>query len=97
MISRYCIACGLPCGESVSKSLSVRRHVRPFCGSMADRDENAARNILHAGHHTVLSEFRARLVAGNSEQLLLDTMLALLYPLSGTTSRVYAESFLLQR
>jgi transposase len=27
--------------------------------------------------HTVLSEFRARLVAGNSEQLLLDTMLTL--------------------
>jgi transposase len=27
--------------------------------------------------HTVLSEFRARLVAGNSEQVLLDTMLTL--------------------
>ena len=37
------------CGESVEKSLSVRTHVCPFCGYMADRDENAARNILHAG------------------------------------------------
>jgi putative transposase len=37
------------CGEYVSKSLSVRTHVCPFCGYMADRDENAARNILHAG------------------------------------------------
>lgn len=27
--------------------------------------------------HTVLSEFRARLIAGNAEQLLLDAMLAL--------------------
>lgn len=27
--------------------------------------------------HTVLSEFRARLIAGNAEQLLLDTMLKL--------------------
>ncbi len=27
--------------------------------------------------HTVLSEFRARLIAGNAEQLLLDTMLTL--------------------
>jgi len=37
------------CGEYVPKSLSVRTHVCPFCGYMADRDENAARNILHAG------------------------------------------------
>ncbi len=28
------------CGEYVSKSLSVRTHVCPFCGYMADRDEN---------------------------------------------------------
>ena len=27
--------------------------------------------------HTVLSEFRTRLIAGNAEQLLLDAMLAL--------------------
>ncbi len=37
------------CGEHVQKSLSVRTHLCPFCGYIADRDENAARNILHAG------------------------------------------------
>src|SRR5258706_5651026 len=37
------------CGEYVQKSLSVRTHVCPFCGYIADRDVNAARNILHAG------------------------------------------------
>lgn len=37
------------CGEYVHKSLSIRTHVCPHCGYMADRDENAARNILHAG------------------------------------------------
>ena len=37
------------CGEYVEKSLRVRTHVCPFCGSMADRDENAARNILQRG------------------------------------------------
>ncbi len=34
------------CREIVQKSLSVRTHVCPFCGYMADRDVNAARNIL---------------------------------------------------
>ena len=37
------------CGEYVQKSLSVRTHVCPFCGYIADRDENAARNILQHG------------------------------------------------
>jgi putative transposase len=37
------------CSESVHKSLSVRTHVCPFCGYLADRDENAARNILQRG------------------------------------------------
>lgn len=37
------------CGEYVQKSLSVRTHVCPFCGSIADRDENAAKNILQRG------------------------------------------------
>jgi putative transposase len=37
------------CGEHVPKSLSVRTHVRPSCGLVLDRDENAARNILRAG------------------------------------------------
>ena len=34
------------CGEIVQKSLSVRTHVCPFCWSIADRDVNAAQNIL---------------------------------------------------
>jgi len=34
------------CGEIVQKSLSVRTHVCPFCGYFADRDVNAAQNIL---------------------------------------------------
>src|SRR5438046_3853487 len=37
------------CGEYVQKSLSVRTHVCPCCGYIADRDENAARNILQRG------------------------------------------------
>jgi len=37
------------CGEYVQKSLSVRTHVCPFCGYIADRDVNAARNILQRG------------------------------------------------
>jgi putative transposase len=34
------------CGENVQKSLSVRTHLCPFCGYIADRDVNAAKNIL---------------------------------------------------
>src|SRR5947209_14384176 len=34
------------CGEIVQKSLSVRTHICPFCGDIADRDVNAAQNIL---------------------------------------------------
>jgi putative transposase len=34
------------CGETVQKSLSVRTHICPFCGAVADRDVNAAKNIL---------------------------------------------------
>jgi len=36
------------CKEHVQKSLSVRTHVCPFCGYVADRDTNAAQNILFA-------------------------------------------------
>lgn len=36
------------CGEIVQKSLSVRTHLCPFCGYIADRDKNAAQNILKA-------------------------------------------------
>src|SRR4249919_3853390 len=34
------------CGELVQKSLSVRTHICPCCGYVADRDVNAAKNIL---------------------------------------------------
>ncbi|MFL5697637.1 MAG: RNA-guided endonuclease InsQ/TnpB family protein [Ktedonobacteraceae bacterium] len=34
------------CGEIVQKSLSVRTHLCPCCGYVADRDVNAAKNIL---------------------------------------------------
>jgi putative transposase len=37
------------CGETVPKTLSVRTHVCPHCGYAADRDINAAHNILHRG------------------------------------------------
>jgi len=37
------------CGEIVQKSLSVRTHLCPFCGYIADRDVNAAQNILKSG------------------------------------------------
>jgi putative transposase len=37
------------CGERVQKSLSVRTHSCPWCGYSADRDVNAAKNILKAG------------------------------------------------
>ncbi len=37
------------CKEVVYKSLSVRTYVCPHCGYIADRDENAAKNILRAG------------------------------------------------
>jgi putative transposase len=37
------------CGEYVQKSLSVRMHRCSSCGYIADRDVNAAKNILTAG------------------------------------------------
>ena len=37
------------CGELVQKSLSIRTHICPWCGYVADRDINAAQNILRAG------------------------------------------------
>ncbi len=37
------------CHELVQKSLSVRTHICPFCGYVADRDTNAAQNILASG------------------------------------------------
>ncbi|MBD0269413.1 MAG: transposase, partial [Cyanobacteria bacterium Co-bin8] len=40
------------CGETVKKALSVRTHVCPRCGYVADRDVNAAINILKLGLRT---------------------------------------------
>ena len=37
------------CGERVETSLSVRTQVCPSCGLLADRDHNAAMNLLRAG------------------------------------------------
>jgi putative transposase len=37
------------CGATVAKTLSARSHVCPHCGYVADRDVNAARNILAGG------------------------------------------------
>src|SRR5262249_55141078 len=37
------------CGERVKKGRSVRTHVCPACGFIADRDQNAALNIFRAG------------------------------------------------
>ena len=40
--SQYCSTCG----QTVVKTLSTRTHTCPHCGYIADRDENAALNIL---------------------------------------------------
>ncbi|QSJ18672.1 transposase [Nostoc sp. UHCC 0702] len=41
------------CGEVVKKSLSTRTHSCLHCGTVLDRDHNAARNILEIGLRTV--------------------------------------------
>jgi putative transposase len=46
---RYTTQKCFTCGELVHKSLSVRTHICPQCGYVADRDLNAAQNILQAG------------------------------------------------
>jgi putative transposase len=37
------------CGVLVHKTLSTRTHICPECGYIANRDENAANNILRLG------------------------------------------------
>jgi putative transposase len=41
------------CGEEVKKTLSIRTHVCHHCGYIADRDWNAALNILAKALNTV--------------------------------------------
>ena len=41
------------CGKKVQKSLSTRTHKCPYCGYEADRDVNAAINILKKGLSTL--------------------------------------------
>jgi putative transposase len=43
------LADGTICGERIFKALSVRTHICPKCGYVADRDENAARTIFWRG------------------------------------------------
>ena len=38
------------CEEMVEKDLSIREHICPHCGYIADRDVNAARNILNRSY-----------------------------------------------
>jgi putative transposase len=44
---------GQRCGTRVKKSLSVRTHICPSCGYIADRDHNAAGTIKQEGLRTV--------------------------------------------
>lgn len=44
------------CGEIVKKKLNDRQHRCPYCGFVADRDENAAINILKRGSDGAFGE-----------------------------------------
>jgi len=56
------------CGVSTEKPLWIREHSCPACGFEADRDANAAWNILSRG-------IRKRLGAGRSESTPVETAL----------------------
>jgi len=58
------------CGVIVPKNLSVRVHVCPDCGYTADRDVNAARNILMRAVNPARTGPPARNVAGCGERAL---------------------------
>jgi putative transposase len=45
----HVLADGTICGQRIAKALSVRTHICPKCGYVADRDLNAARNIQWRG------------------------------------------------
>ena len=44
---------GQVCGVRSKKTLSMRTHICPSCGYVADRDHNGAGSVLHAGLRTV--------------------------------------------
>ena len=56
------------CGVSTEKSLWVREHSCPACGFEADRDENAAWNVLQRG----IEEFD--IGTGNPESTPVETV-----------------------
>jgi putative transposase len=64
--SQVCSACG----AMVEKDLSVRVHRCPHCGYMADRDVNAARNILFLAVNSARTGPPERNVAGCGERAL---------------------------
>jgi putative transposase len=56
------------CGTYVRKGLSVRTHVCTHCGYTADRDVNAARNILARAPHLSLRDGPAILSGVQSDE-----------------------------
>jgi len=50
------------CGKIVPKSLSARTHICPECGFIANRDYNAALNILSIGQELTIGENRTKSV-----------------------------------
>jgi putative transposase len=63
------------CGQKVTKSLSVRTHICPYCGFIADRDINAALNILKKAlstvGHTGTFVFKAKNAWGEEASILV--------------------------
>ena len=51
------------CGKIVKKSLSTRTHRCPICGYVANRDENAAKNILRLGLESLGLSLEAHTIA----------------------------------
>ncbi|MCP4746508.1 MAG: transposase, partial [Desulfobacteraceae bacterium] len=63
------------CHKIVKKSLSIRTHRCPFCTFVANRDHNAARNVLRIGLRYVNAARRLdarQFIAGSSHLGFLD-------------------------